>query len=309
MENTGISAAEYAERDYAPDSPLPWDTIDIGITKSFLWKECQKAASAEFTADCRKVCHACGLKCRPEEMRKEQPVVTVSPSDRKSGKSLPMEGVSIRARLQYAKKGSLRYLSHLETTTALIRGMRRAGFPFKYTEGFHPGPKVSFGPALPVGTAGLREYMDVELIPPFDVQNGLRLLKDHLPDDLQASVIQAIPKNTKSLAACIVRYAYEIACKQGLSIDAFSKNRDSMIQRKQTSFRLGDMVEDVLITGESSALLMVKDLGEIKVRLDELLPLLFDRPADDLVITRSAMFGWDGAWKEPLEENVWAVKS
>ena len=69
------------------------------------------------------------------------------------------------------------------------------------------------------------------------------------------------------------------------------------------------MVEDVRKTGDTSALLTAKDLGEIKVRLDELLPLLFKQPADDLEITRTAMYGWDGRWKEPMEEAAWQARS
>jgi radical SAM family uncharacterized protein/radical SAM-linked protein len=309
MENTGISAAAYAEREYARDSVLPWDNIDIGITRNFLWREYQKATSAEFTADCRDVCHACGLKCRPEDMQRETPVLASPPSDMKAGKSLPGEGIALRVRLLYTKTGSARYLSHLETTTALIRGMRRAGFPFKYSEGFHPGPKVSFGPALGVGTAGLKEYIDIELIPPFGIQEGLLLLQGNLPDGLQATMMKAVPKNEKSLTGFVVRYTYEVIGKQGLTLDGYLENRDVMIQRKQNSFRLSDMVEYAEKTGETSALLTVKDLGEIKVRLDELLPLVFKQPADDLEITRIAMYGWDGAWKEPLEEPSWAARS
>jgi hypothetical protein len=186
MDNTGIYAADFAEREIRADAQLPWENIDIGVTKKYLWKEYQKALSVEYTSDCRKVCHACGLKCRPEDMAEETAVALSSKADQKADRSFPVAGAPIKVRLRYAKIGRLRYLSHLETTTALIRGMRRAGFPFKYTEGFHPGPKVSFGPALSVGTAGLKEYLDMELIPPFDIMAGLLLLQGYLPRGLQA---------------------------------------------------------------------------------------------------------------------------
>jgi radical SAM-linked protein len=181
--------------------------------------------------------------------------------------------------------------------------MRRAGFPFRYTEGFHPGPKASFGPALSVGIAGLREYLDIELIPPFDIPEGLFLLKKSLPEGLQAADMKAVMKNEKSLTGFVVRYTYEITCRQGLSLDGFLENKDMIVQRKQNSYRVGDMVEDVRMAGAASAVLTVKDLGEIKVRLDELLPLIFKIPADELEITRTAMYGWDNAWKEPLEDT------
>ncbi|MBI5634470.1 MAG: DUF2344 domain-containing protein, partial [Nitrospirae bacterium] len=302
MEATGINAAEYAERTFDGDAALPWDNINTGITKKFLWKEYQQALSAEFTSDCRKVCHACGLKCRPGDMAQATAADLSVTADQKAPKSFPIEGVSIKVRLQYSKTGRLRYLSHLETTTALIRGMRRSGFPFKYTEGFHPGPKTSFGPALSVGTAGLKEYLDMELIPPFDIAAGLLLLQGNLPEGLQAVTMKAIEKSEKSLTGFVVRYTYEIIGKKGLSLDAFLENRDMPVQRKQNSYRISDMVEEAAITGETSSRITVKDLGDIKVRLDELLPLIFSQPADDLEITRLAMYGWDNGWKEPLED-------
>ena len=64
MEETGINAAAYAEKTYRTDERLPWDIIDTGVSKDFLCKEYQRAITGEKTPDCRKVCHACGLKCK-----------------------------------------------------------------------------------------------------------------------------------------------------------------------------------------------------------------------------------------------------
>ncbi len=302
MDNTGINASEYAERTFGGDVALPWNNINIGVTNTFLWKEYQTALAAQFTSDCRKICHACGLKCRPDDLAQQTAVDLSRTAAQETNKSFPVAGVSTKVRLQYTKTGRLRYLSHLETTTALIRGMRRAGFPFKYSEGFHPGPKTSFGPALSVGTAGLKEYLDMELIPPFDIQAGLLLLQGNLPAGLQAAAMRAVEKGDKSLTGFVVRYTYEIIGNNDLSLDAFLENRDMLVQRKQNSFRISDMVEEAVMTGDRSSRITVKDLGDIKVRLDELLPLIFGKPADDLEITRLAMFGWDNGWKEPLED-------
>lgn len=314
MESSGVSASAFAEREYTQDAPLPWENIETGVSKSFLWREYQNAVSATFTPDCRKGCHACGLTCRPGDAGEKSSDPCYANRSRSGGmqtsRRIPPEIMSIKIRLQYAKTQTVRYLSHLEITTALIRAMRRAAFPFKYTEGFHPGPKVSFGPALGVGIAGLKEYLDVELIPPFDVQDGLLSLQENLPDGLRALSIKAIGKNEKSLTGFVVRYTYEISGEQALSLDAWLENKDMTIQRKHGSFRVGEMVEDIKKTGDTSFVITVKDLGEIKVRLDELLPLLFGLPADDLEITRLSMYGWDGRWKEPLEDaTAWAARS
>ena len=58
----GIDPAFYAYRRRDKDEILPWDFIDSGITKSFLWREKEKADRAEVTKDCRQGCNGCGLQ-------------------------------------------------------------------------------------------------------------------------------------------------------------------------------------------------------------------------------------------------------
>ncbi len=43
---------------------LPWDFIDVGITKEFLLRERHRAYNGELTQDCRTGCAACGLNCK-----------------------------------------------------------------------------------------------------------------------------------------------------------------------------------------------------------------------------------------------------
>lgn len=46
------------ERDY--DEILPWDFIDIGVSRKFLWNEYEKAKREEITPNCRQSCSGCG---------------------------------------------------------------------------------------------------------------------------------------------------------------------------------------------------------------------------------------------------------
>ncbi|MCD5415034.1 MAG: TIGR03960 family B12-binding radical SAM protein [Clostridiales bacterium] len=43
------------------DEKLPWDHIDVGITKKFLISENEKSKKEEITPDCRELCSACGI--------------------------------------------------------------------------------------------------------------------------------------------------------------------------------------------------------------------------------------------------------
>ena len=66
MTTHGLSAAFYAHRNRPNDEHLPWDHIDIGVTKEFLMKERAKAYESQTTPHCRLQCSGCGAACYGE---------------------------------------------------------------------------------------------------------------------------------------------------------------------------------------------------------------------------------------------------
>jgi len=54
---------DFYTRERSFDEILPWDMIDVGVKKSFLIKEAEKAKRAEITPNCRQKCSACGANC------------------------------------------------------------------------------------------------------------------------------------------------------------------------------------------------------------------------------------------------------
>ena len=60
FEETGLSLEFYTLRERDPQELLPWDFIDIGVTKDFLIREWEKAAKGETTRNCRAGCSGCG---------------------------------------------------------------------------------------------------------------------------------------------------------------------------------------------------------------------------------------------------------
>lgn len=61
LEETNIDGKFYANRFREVDEVLPWDFIDIGVSKKYLIKEYKKAMNAETTKDCRLSCRGCGI--------------------------------------------------------------------------------------------------------------------------------------------------------------------------------------------------------------------------------------------------------
>ena len=62
FEEAGLDTAWYAARERDKDEVLPWDIIDTGISRGYLWSEKQTAEAALTTPDCRKGCTGCGMK-------------------------------------------------------------------------------------------------------------------------------------------------------------------------------------------------------------------------------------------------------
>ena len=83
-----------------------------------------------------------------------------------------------------------------------------------------------------------------------------------------------------------------------------------MAERKNGPVNIREMVEVINRVDSRTCLLTVLDQGDIKVRLDELLPEIFGVRTEELDITRTAMFGNDRGWVEPMEgEKIWAATS
>ena len=56
----GTDVNFYTVRQRGEDEIFPWDFIDAGVTKAFLWKEWQRALRGEVTPNCRERCAGCG---------------------------------------------------------------------------------------------------------------------------------------------------------------------------------------------------------------------------------------------------------
>jgi len=58
----GLDPDFYVRRPRPREEIFPWDHIDTGVTKEFLWEEYQRALQGEITPDCRQQCYACGIR-------------------------------------------------------------------------------------------------------------------------------------------------------------------------------------------------------------------------------------------------------
>lgn len=60
FEQAGIDPDFYTMRERYQDERFPWDFIDTGVSKEYLWNEWEKAKREEVTNNCRVQCSGCG---------------------------------------------------------------------------------------------------------------------------------------------------------------------------------------------------------------------------------------------------------
>ncbi len=227
FKDLGIDPEYYIYRERNKDEPLPWDIIDSGVTKEFLWSEFEKSRSDQLTEDCRvSACAGCGC-CDfknirniifDEIPRKQSIHYTVSPKT-----------AVMKIRLKFTKCGDMKYLGHLELVSAFSRASRRAGLPLKYSEGFHPLPRIVFSPPIPSGIESVSEYADIELVRNMDPCEVMVLMNNKLPDGIRITDAHKIPLNTPPLQSIIRGFIYRIEKGGRCTDDCFEKLRNGVL--------------------------------------------------------------------------------
>lgn len=122
----------------------------------------------------------------------------------------------MRLRAEYRVGPELKFLANLDMMHLMERALRRAGVPYRLSEGFNPHIRLSMGTVLPVGLWGEKEYFDLEL-DSMGAVDFMTRMNDSLPPGMQVNGCREIPPGSPSLMKIInaAEYAFMIK-KEGL---------------------------------------------------------------------------------------------
>ena len=180
LADNGLSLADYL-RPRERDELLPWEHIDIGVNKAYLWAELQKSLAAEATPDCRRGrCLDCGV-CDHQVIKRQLCGEAALPAP----PAAPAEGERLVWRFRLEKTGPARYLGHLEMMRLLERTVRAAGVELAYSQGFHPHALVKTAAALPLGVESLVEMLEISTLRSYDPDELASRLNALLPPGLR----------------------------------------------------------------------------------------------------------------------------
>jgi len=213
FKETEMDPSFFTSRSREFDEILPWDHLDSRVSKKYLLEEREKAFRGLQTPDCRNAsCNGCGvcfgldsLGNRIASMGIGFPQVSRAAEKNKSP-ALPVR----RFRLRFSKLGQAKFLGHLELSRLMIRAFRRAEVPLVFSQGFHPLPRVSFGPPLPVGHESLSEFLDLQVQGIFEPDQAAARINAVLPPGVQIMEIQEIFLKAPSIFDIIKSITYVI---------------------------------------------------------------------------------------------------
>ncbi len=247
FEEAGIVPAFYTARDRRLDEPLPWGHIDTRVSLEFLKSEWAKTLAGSPTPDCRGGdCQACGV-C---DFQKLAPRVHHGPIPARPPASAPGAAAAVYKQLQvsYEKTGLARFFGHLELVNIFLRALRRARIPVKFSEGFHPKPKVSFDDPLPTGVESEEERM-VLTVPRELTADALReSLNAELPEGLRVQACREDIGRPRTACTYRIRFAAALANPARFSMSAITADQSLLVSSpkgKLKKFELKDILLDI----------------------------------------------------------------
>lgn len=198
-------------------------------------------------------------------------------------------------RIRYTKTGRATALSQLETNKAISRALRRAKLPISFTEGFTPRPRLSFGPALPVGVESEAEYLDLALSEPLPVEEVARRLGAQLPAGMRLVEAVTLPRGADSLQAAIAAIEYAVRFPEGFDVDLEGAARrfaeeGATIQRQRPARRgrrghaapasvrtidIGSLVDELAVRGAREVSFRLRNDPAGSARPNEVLAAIF----------------------------------
>ncbi|MCD8362159.1 MAG: TIGR03936 family radical SAM-associated protein [Lachnospiraceae bacterium] len=131
----------------------------------------------------------------------------------------------MKVRVKFSKKGSMKFIGHLDVMRYFQKLIRRAGLDVAFTEGFNPHMIMSFASPLGIGLTSDAEYMDIELLSPISSKDAIESLNQAGTEELEVTGFVQIPEGKADKAMTLVAAAdYTLRFRAGHEPSADWKN-------------------------------------------------------------------------------------
>lgn len=155
----------------------------------------------------------------------------------------------MKKRIFFDKYGEMRFISHLDMLRFADRLLKKAHIPMKYTQGFHPRPKISLGNPVSLGTEAFNELMDIELSEMMTNEEVLERMNSAAVPGFRVNKVETI-EDKKSIVDTYTNALFEITgSKEDIDTLESLFTQEEIIERKEKNGKisernLGERVKD-----------------------------------------------------------------
>lgn len=283
---------------------LPWSHLDSMVDYEFLEEERRKSREGKYTPDCRyHQCQKCGL-C---DFKTIMPVVhnrsRETPELQKTGGPETSAGQSDSHHhylVNYARTGRICYLGHLEFLQIIQRALRRAKLNPNYSQGFNPSPRISFSPALPVGTMSRCEFFSIDLVAPIADLGAVKTqLNQSLPEGLEITGIEPLQGKLAQnmITSFLIELPFTLSESEKARIAQFDRIDSLIVERsrkgKQKTLDIRPLVHKIeAVSGQSIALQLITRSAVPGTKPSEVLAALLQLDGESLLKLKVLKTSW-----------------
>lgn len=153
----------------------------------------------------------------------------------------------MKKRIFFDKFGEMRFISHLDMLRFTDRLLKKAHIPMKYSQGFHPRPKISLGNPVSLGTEAYNEIMDIELSEEMTNEEVMKRMNEVSVQGFRVNKVEEV-EDKRSIVDIYTNALFEIKGDTEI-IDKLEAlfSQDEIIERKEkkgkvTERNLGERV-------------------------------------------------------------------
>lgn len=261
IDDADWNVEEESTREKSLDETLPWDGINLGITKKYLKKEYLKALNYKVTDICDDPCnHNCGV-CNKKMIvgkTKSNKELTKAVNIKNTIETESQEAYTFL--LEFTKTGKAIFLSHLNMVNVFSKSLRRSGVTIKYTQGFNPKPKMEFAHPLSLGIESKVEILSITLSSEIKSETLLFKMNNNLPSGVIISRcslldIKVSNRKKKSLMSIYGGSSYLISSIQTNNTNLF----DELLQYDPNNIEYPNL--KILKTGDEINII-IKNTGK-----------------------------------------------
>lgn len=139
----------------------------------------------------------------------------------------------MKKRVYFDKFGEMKFISHLDLLRFFDRLLKKSQIPVKYSQGFHPRPKMSFGSPVSLGTEAYDELMDFELEIPMSNEEVFKRLNSSNVVGFKVNKVEEVPRKSSIMEEYTVMI-YEVeGSEEDISKLEELLNRDEIVEVKE----------------------------------------------------------------------------